>query len=62
MSNFKILIAGKSFFKASNFCVFVPVAKIVPSNERNFFTRAFPIPPVAPVINIFFSFKINHLF
>ena len=37
----------------------MPVAKIEPPNDEYFSIRAYPMPPVAPVINIFL-FKINH--
>jgi len=59
ISNFKTLIFGNSFFRASNFSVFVPVARTFPSNDTNFCTNAFPIPPVAPVINIFLFLKLK---
>ena len=58
MSNFKIYIFGKFFFKASNFSVLVPVAKTSPSKDTNFLTNAFPIPPEAPVIKIFLFLKL----
>ena len=58
ISNFKILIFGNSFLRASNFSVFVPVARTFPSNDTNFCTNAFPIPPVAPVTNIFLFLKL----
>ena len=58
ISNFLTFIFGKFFFNSSNLSVFVPVAKTFPSNEINFFTKAFPIPPVAPVTNIFLFLKL----
>jgi len=53
ISNFITLRLGCSFFNKSSFSVFVPVATTFPPREVNFLTISPPIPPVAPVINIF---------
>ena len=49
------IICGANNVKSK---IFVPVAKILPSRETNFLTNAPPIPPVAPVIKIFFPLKL----
>ena len=54
--NFSCEYFQNFFFNFSNFCSFVPVATIFESKLLNFFTKAFPIPPEAPVIKIFFIF------
>ena len=58
MSNCKILISLNFDFKLFNFSKFVPDAKIVAPLSLSLFIIEFPIPPVAPVTIIFFSFKL----
>ena len=41
----------------SSFSELVPVPKTSAFSDKNFFTKDPPMPPVAPVIKTFFSFK-----
>ena len=46
-----------SYLSLSNFSILVPLPKTFPPKEVNFFTRALPMPPLAPVIRIFLFSK-----
>ena len=48
----KKMTTGEIELDSSNLSIFVPVANTLPPSSINFFTSAFPIPPVPPVINI----------
>ena len=57
VENFLTLILLKFFLRFSSFSKFVPDPNILALSDENFFTKAPPIPPVAPVIKTFLFFK-----